>query len=310
MVLCCDQGFVAFAALVVAQILDRHPEPDFDICVCSYELLGFPESLQHLQVRYCHIALPEVLNKVPQSDRINLSSYLRLFIPTVLADDYDRILYLDSDILLRGGDLSRLLDVQIGEGHPIAAVRTSHQRQKMLKQMPEFKALGLEPAPYFNAGVLLIDVACWEESKVLSRSLELMADRPQVLKLHDQSVLNIVLRDNWSELSVAWNWLYSGRFSYLIESCDPFILHFAGRNKPWKQLNGEFPPKYPETYREFFSQHYPERAKEMPPAASVFAAPKFHRKSLLKQWWDFNGLARYISRFDDPYVAIDPRSYD
>lgn len=307
-VLCCDKGFLKFAAFVATQIFDLHPEPDFDVCICSHEALELPATLQSLPVRLCHLPLPDVLEDAPQSYRINLSSYLRLFVPQAFSADYDRILYLDSDIFLRGGDLSKLLDTELLDDHPVAAVRTSHQRDNQLKQMPEFKALGQTPAPYFNAGILLIDVPRWDASDILPKALDLMKTQPDVLNMHDQSVLNIVLRDNWSELSVAWNWMYSGRFSYLLESCDPFILHFAGRIKPWNRLNGEFPPKYPEVYRAFFAKHYPEEAEKMPPAASIFAAQKFHKKSLLKQWWDFNGLARYISRFDDPYVAIDPRS--
>lgn len=307
-VLCCDQAFLRFAAFVAHQIFQQHNDPDFDVCICSYDRLELPASLAYLPVRLCQIALPDALENVPQSDRINLSSYLRLFVPSAFEMEYDNILYLDSDILLRNGDLSKLLDIALIGTHPIAAVRTSHQRDRQLKQMPEFKALGLPPAPYFNAGVLMIDVAQWQAQDILSKSLHLMATRPDVLNLHDQSVLNIVLRDNWSELSVVWNWLYSGRFSYLLESYDPFILHFAGRVKPWNRLSGEFPPKYPDTYRAFFAVHYPEEAEKMPKAEHIYAVPKFHRKSLLKQWWDFNGLAKYIRRFDDPYVVIDPRS--
>lgn len=307
-VLCCDQGFMKFAAFVVSQIFERHPDPDFDVCICSSDAIALPEKLQRLPVRMCQLPLPDVLEDAPQSYRINLSSYLRLFIPSAFAADYDRILYLDSDISLRGGDYSKLLDVALLDGHPIAAVRTSHQRAQMLKQMPEFKAMGQPPAPYFNAGVLLIDVPRWEAADTQSRSIALMSTKPEVLNLHDQSVLNIVFRDNWSELSYHWNWLYSGRFSYLIESCDPYILHFAGRIKPWNRFNGEFPQKYPDSFRAFFAEHYPDEAAKMPPSEKIFAVPKFHKKSLLKQWWDFDRLAQYLSRFDDPYIAIDPRS--
>lgn len=297
-----------FAVFVVSQIYAQHPKPYFDVCICASEPLELPESLQHLPVRLCQLPLPEAVENAPQSHRLSLACYLRLFVPTAFATDYDRILYLDSDIYLRGGDLSKLLDIKLIETHPVAAVRTSHQRDKQLKQMPEFKILGQEPAPYFNSGVLLIDVPQWLRCDVLARSLDVIRTRPDALNMHDQSVLNIVLRDNWSELSVSWNWMYSGRFSYLLESCDPFVLHFAGRIKPWNRLNGEFPPKYPEAYRAFFAEHYPKAASEMPPSASIFEAQKFHKKSLLKQWWDFNGLARYISRFRNPYEVLDPRS--
>jgi len=184
--------------------------------------------------------------------------------------------------------MSRLLDLPLLADHPIAAVRTSHQRNKMLRQMPEFKQLGLPPAPYFNAGVLLIDVLRWEAEKTLDHALQVIADHPEALKLHDQSVLNIVFRGRWSELSVAWNWMYSGRFSFMIEGCDPFLIHFAGRIKPWNTPGGQFPPHYVTPYRDFFLKHYPQEGQKIPAPKSIFAAPKFHRKALLKQWYDFN----------------------
>lgn len=267
-----------------------------------------PDTLDHLAVRLCQIAIPDAIRNAPQSDRINMSSYLRLFIPSAFVADYDRILYLDADIMLRGGDLSKLLDVALIGDHPIAAVRTSHQRTGLHKQMPEFKALGLKPAPYFNAGVMVIDVKKWENADSLSRALDVIAAHPQALVMHDQSVLNILFRNNWSELPVVWNWQYAGRFSYLLESFDPFLLHFAGKLKPWNTFGGEFPPKYADAYRAFFARHFPDEAAKMPPAASVLKAARFHKKSLLKQWYDFNPLARYIGRFDDPYTVIDPRS--
>lgn len=304
--LCCDHNFSKFAAFLFQQIAEKHPSADFDICLCSEDAIALPASLGHLPVRLCQIKMPDTIQQAPGSDRINAAAYLRLFLPTAFASEYDRILYLDADIWLTGGDLSRLLDVDLLENHPIAAVRTSHQRNKMRRHMPEFKRLRLPPAPYFNSGVLLIDVPRWEEAETLSRALAVISDHPEALDMHDQSVLNIVFRGRWSELSVAWNWMYSGRFSYMIEACDPFLIHFAGRIKPWNTLTGEFPPKYPNGYRDFFLRHYPVDATQMPEPKSIFAAPKFHRKALLKQWFDFNRFAPYVMRFDDPYRVIYP----
>jgi lipopolysaccharide biosynthesis glycosyltransferase len=304
--LCCDHDFSKFAAFLIQQIAEKHPTADFDICLCSEDKIELPASLAQLPVRLCQIRIQDTIAQAPVSERINAASYLRLLLPSAFAADYDRILYLDADIFLIGGDLSRLLEVELLAGHPIAAVRTSHQRNKMRRLMPEFKKLRMTPAPYFNAGVLLIDVPRWEGTETLSRALKVISDHPDALVMHDQSVLNLVFRGRWSELSVVWNWMYSGRFSYMIEACDPFLIHFAGRMKPWNTLTGEFPPKYPNAYRDFFLQHYPEAAAQMPVPKSIFAAPKFHKKSLLKQWYDFNRFMPYMTRFDDPYCAVDP----
>lgn len=305
--LCCDKNFERFAAFLISQIVISHPKADFDICLCSEGKIELPASLAHLPVRLCQVKILDKITQAPNSDRINAASYLRLLLPTAFATDYDRILYLDADIFMLGGDFSRLLDLELLGDHPVAAVRTSHQRNKMRRQMPEFKSLRLPPEPYFNAGVLLIDVPRWERSETLDRALKVISDYPDALSMHDQSVLNLVFRGRWSELSVAWNWMYSGRFSFMIEACDPFLIHFAGRIKPWNKLTGEFPAKYPQAYRDFFLQHYPQEAAGMPAPKSIFAAPKFHKKALLKQWYDFSRFAPYMMRFEDPYRVIDPR---
>lgn len=304
--LCCDRNFVKFAAFLIAQIVARNPQADFDICLCSEDAIALPATLAHLPVRRCQIKMPEAMQNAPGSDRINAASYLRLFLPSAFASEYDRILYLDADIWLTGGDLSRLLDVDLLPNHPIAGVRTSHQRTRMLRQMPEFKHLRLSPAPYFNAGVMLIDVRRWEEEQTLSRALKVISDHPDALVMHDQSVLNLVFRRRWSELPVVWNWMYSGRFSFMIEACDPFLIHFAGRVKPWNTLTGEFPAKYPDAYRDFFLEHYPFDAEKMSKANSIFKTPKFHKKALLKQWYDFDRITPYMNRFNDAYRVVDP----
>lgn len=307
-VLCCDADFAKFAFFVIAQLISQHPDRDFDICLCSAEDLAFPRTIAIDDLRICKFSAQEKIVCAPQSDRINLAAYLRLFDPNAFGDEYDRILYVDSDVWLCGGDISKLLDIPLIGQHPIAAVRTSHQRDLMSKLMPEFKFLGLSAAPYFNSGLLLIDVPRWIKADVLGQSLEVIEKHSDALVMHDQSVLNIILRDQWSELSFVWNWMYSGRFSYLIESFSPFVLHFAGKKKPWNTLSGEFPPKYSNAYRDFFLLHYPKDGENQQLTPSVLAAAKSHKWSLLKQWWDFDRLAKYMGRFDDPYVAIDPRS--
>ena len=47
----------------------------------------------------------------------------------------------------------------------LAAVRDIHQRHRQDRSVQEFAVLGYETAPYFNAGVLLVDCARWLETE-------------------------------------------------------------------------------------------------------------------------------------------------
>ena len=58
---------------------------------------------------------------------------------------------------------------------------------------------------YFNAGVLLIDVAEWAAQRVETRALGLLRDAPTEITLADQGALNVTLAGSWLPLDSRWN---------------------------------------------------------------------------------------------------------
>ena len=98
------------------------------------------------------------------------AAYLRLALPAAFAGAYRRLLYLDADVFVQGGDFGALLGVDIGP-HALAAVRDNIQWRTPGRRPDAFRRLGLGPAPFFNSGVLLIDVAAFNAQDVLARCL-------------------------------------------------------------------------------------------------------------------------------------------
>lgn len=181
------------------------------------------------------------------SERHSMATFLRLFALKKIENDYDRILYLDADVSIRHGDVGVFWDVDMG-GRPAAAVRdwTNWGNIKRHSQR-YFDQLGvsMQDGGYFNSGFLLVNGPVWTEMDITQRVYNFLEEHPDKCRYHDQSALNGVLAGQWAEVSPLWNWQTKVLHHILmIETCDPHLVHFNARRKPWRDrdrlLGNEF----------------------------------------------------------------------
>lgn len=180
---------------------------------------------------------------------ISLSSYARLFVGEMLPDEIDKVLYLDCDVVACNS-FSALWKTNLN-GKCLGAVQdTIPTKTKM--------AVGLLPQqPYFNAGVLLIDLVQWRQYEVEKMSLDFIASYMGRVPHHDQGVLNGVLKDLWKRLPLKYNvmtihymlsqskvkkFFKDEAMFYDTEEVDaainhPVLLHFTPSftNRPWEK---------------------------------------------------------------------------
>ena len=144
----------------------------------------------------------------------------------------ERALYLDADILARG-DVGRLWDTDL-DG-------------KLLGACPDVGfPLGhedIERGPYFNAGVLLMDL-----TRIRGETQKLRDGAKSMLssKFVEQDALNVHFRGAWKPLNLEWNAQGLGTYSELRtadretvklhEMADPILVHFTGPVSPSLQL--------------------------------------------------------------------------
>jgi lipopolysaccharide biosynthesis glycosyltransferase len=172
------------------------------------------------------------------------TSYARLLIPELLPANIRRAVYLDGDLLVKS-DVSPLFEVELGDA-PFAAVRdfvigsTSHGSSGVREPVVS--------RPYFNAGVLAIDVARWRDTGFAERALAYAAAGTRPLLFADQDAMNAVA-EKWHQLDLRWNVQVqllrhiedmprtdlTDRLSH--ERDDLYrgaaVLHFTGSQKPW-----------------------------------------------------------------------------
>ncbi|WP_458791110.1 glycosyltransferase family 8 protein [Yoonia sp. MH D7] len=254
-VLCCDAKYLPYAALTIDTLLRSNPRPDFDICVVSLDPLVLPEVLRRDEVRFCQIAVGDVFDGLRTTDRFSLAAYVRLALPAAFVEDYDRILYLDCDIMVVGTAISEVFDIDLGDA-PIGAVSDNMKWKYPGKPTPDQAGLGVN-GPYFNSGVLLIDCQAFLAQGVLDACLRVAAENnPE--KIHfDQTLLNLALVGNWAGLHPVWNWQWAAVRPMLEVYVDVQILHFVGIAKPWSAHAKGMPLRYRALAYRFLKAHFP-----------------------------------------------------
>jgi lipopolysaccharide biosynthesis glycosyltransferase len=297
-VMACDAGYAPYAFALAEQIARTEPGRSFDICIFSAEALTLPQSLLPLGLRLETITGPNPYAG-PNQSRHGSATYLRLLVPAQVAGRYRRVLYLDSDVWHQGGGIGGLLAVDM-HGSPLAAVRDNTQWRTPARRLPEFRALGRPAKPYFNGGVLLIDVQRWLDQDIAGRCLGLWQHHAAQMTRHDQSILNLVMDGSWTELSPLWNWQYTWSSRFFADLVEPRLVHFIGRRKPWKDTSNALPPRFRRSYVDFAARH----GLEAPPVDGAAAGwPGNLGRAYIKHWWSLRSMRRYLDRFPDPLTT-------
>ena len=177
-------------------------------------------------------------------NHISPIAYAKYFIPRLI--DRERVLYLDTDIIVNGSLNSFFLtDLK---GFPVAAVRDIDGS--------------------FNTGVMLIDNPQWKDLSVLDKCLELFeGEKSKHWELEhfngDQTILNSVFQDNWLELDKRFNVqvgydlvaFYNHWEEHFNLEDEPLVIHYTTNRKPWNSsVSYRFREKWWEFYNLEFSQ--------------------------------------------------------
>nr|WP_237442519.1 glycosyltransferase family 8 protein [Saccharibacter sp. 17.LH.SD] len=180
---------------------------------------------------------------------VNVNTYYRLLIHKLLGKDIERVIYLDTDIILCE-DIVDLWNVDLNH-HIIGAVGDESGR---VGEWRLFKTQG--KTPYINAGVFVFDL---KRARERYQNLDfLYADifynNIESVIMQDQDILNIAYKNDIYLISLSWNVpssFYCRKGSHSDGGYEgiehmfsrkereeaikkPKIIHFTGRQKPWK----------------------------------------------------------------------------
>ena len=220
-------------AVVLASVLVNNPHSCFVFHVLHRNISDENQSqIRKLEQFYlnCEIKFHYIdatrFEKFPipkELEHVTQEMYYRYLLPEVLADE-SRTIYSDIDVLCVG-DIRPLWDTDI-KGNVIAAVSEG--------DAGEFKKklIGLDGcAPYFNSGLLVMDLAAMRSERATELLMENTAKYANRIAWPDQDIINITFRNRILELNPIWN-----AFNVTDKKMKEHIVihHFANASqKPW-----------------------------------------------------------------------------
>lgn len=219
---------------MIASLLQSNPSTQFDVFVLVPPNFAFHERMKQLNapdrcVVHAITVDDDLVDDLMISGWIGRAAYYRLLADSTLPDDIERILYLDSDIIV-AGKVDVLWETDLGS-NIIGAVADANV------ELPVKRKLCMDEGDlYFNSGVMLIDLNRWRTFQVGARAVRFARDHVEMLTWHDQCALNYVLYKHVLELDPMWN-VQTVEF-YREERADVVnrarLIHFTGAWKPWR----------------------------------------------------------------------------
>lgn len=191
-----------------------------------------------------NVKIPEnMFDDAPTTDRYPKEMYYRIFAAQFLPLSLDRILYLDPDLVIINS-IEDMYGMDLGNNFFAAA---SHV-DKSLKKINEIRLDMPEDSTYINSGVMLLNLPQLRKNQKIQEVYDYIEEKKMFFVLPDQDVLNGVYGDKTVPLD-ALIYNLSDRFLTLYNANpknlgsrkdmrwiahNTSIIHYCGRNKPWK----------------------------------------------------------------------------
>ena len=167
-------------------------------------------------------------------DYYSKETYYRFFIAH-LFPQYDKVLYLDCDIIVLG-DISELYNTNV-EDYLLAGAP-----EEVMTEMDVFgnyveKTLDLRRETFFNAGILLINTKRFREEKIEEQFVELINEFKFTVT-QDEDYLNVLCKNKTRLIDLGWN--KTAFRNPKFDDADLKIVHYKIHWKPWHYSGVEY----------------------------------------------------------------------
>jgi lipopolysaccharide biosynthesis glycosyltransferase len=277
-----DRAFFAPAVRAIASMVETEPDVERDIfLICAPDDVapGFDKLPAPLRERIELMTLDfsRFDANLAGRGRFSRAVFRRLFLDEILPTHIQRIVTIDSDMLIVRSGLERLENFDLG-GRPLAAAYDmiflmDFKGDALARQFQRSRrTLGLAlHTPYFNAGLMAIDRAAWRAEKLTERVTKALRDEPELYPFMEQDALNAALKGSFAPLSPRFNFMGDFFLLDLERSLEPMVLHFVNAPKPWELDSWRGEARFAENYRAWFA------ASPWPELAKAPAAPPWRR---------------------------------
>jgi lipopolysaccharide biosynthesis glycosyltransferase len=313
-----DRAFFAPAVRAIASLIEAEPDAEreiFLLCAPDDVLPGFdrlPAPFRE-RIKLMTLDFSRFDADLAERGRFSRAVFRRLFLDQILPAHFERIVSVDSDVLIVRPGLKRLESFDLG-GRPFAAAYDmiflmDFKGDALARRFQRSRrSLGLSlDTPYFNAGLMAIDRAAWRAAKVTERVTQALRNDPKRYPFMEQDALNATLRDNFAPLSPRFNFMGDFFLLDLERRLEPIVLHFVNAPKPWEFGSWRGEARFAKTYRDWFAASpWPDlaRAPARPPWRRVRPPLTPLRRDFAKRLSAFLAQTRFID--GTPTLGLEP----
>jgi lipopolysaccharide biosynthesis glycosyltransferase len=246
-----DENYAEFVATVIVSLF----KTNIDFEYITIHLLSNKVSSNIISIISSHIPknrgdlyvydisnISEML-EISVPNNMSISTYGRLFLPSIIDVSIDKILYLDCDIIINN-TLSDFISIDLKQNYIAGVIDTVKDDAK--------NCIGVSnDEPYLNGGVLLISLKNWRKDDIERKSIDFLITHNGVVVHNDQGIINAVCCGHKTIVHPKYN-VTTNYFthSYKLLNCthpfytekeideakqNPFIIHYTTGvlNRPW-----------------------------------------------------------------------------
>lgn len=255
-----DENYIPQLNVMLCSLIHSNPANEFDVYLMHNSIrkktLARTKKILGGRGRLIPIDASTInTDNAPTTSRYPKEIYYRIFAAQYLPGDMERILYLDPDIIVNG-DINEMYNTPMRDCFFAAASHVSG----LLKKVNDFRLNSGESNPYINSGVLLMNLKQLRAEQQYDEVFEFIEQHKKTLILPDQDIISglygnkIISLDpdyyNMTERLYIQHLFDSENFSLDWVRSNSVIIHYCGRNKPWKTgYIGQLDVFYKETVR-------------------------------------------------------------
>lgn len=232
-----DDGYTPFLAVALQSLIDNaSKEYNYLIKVLhtnvkeehKKQIKKFESENVNIEFVDLNYYIEKVQDKLYTRDYYTNTTYFRLFLPE-LYPQYNKVLYLDSDIIVLG-DISKLYNTHMGTNLVAAAPDDIIQCNKVFQDYAELVVGVAKYKHYFNAGVLLMNLHELRKFNFQEKLLYLL-EKVKFSVAQDQDYLNRLCKGRVTLISHDWDVM-----PYVNTETKPEdikLIHYNFAYKPW-----------------------------------------------------------------------------
>lgn len=232
-----DNNYAPFVPVTLESILDNCTKEylyHFHILTTDLEK-KYEEAISKYEsenVKIEFISLRNMLTRIKVKfhlrDYYSIETYYRFFIANMFPQ-YDKVLYMDCDIAVLG-DIAELYNTDITGLFLAASPEEVMAEIKVFGDYVE-KALDVPVEQYFNAGIMVMNLAEFRKENIEKKFFELI-NRFRFRVTQDEDYLNVLCKGKTKILDLGWN-----KTSFKNDKFDDKnlkLVHYKINWKPWK----------------------------------------------------------------------------